>query len=53
MNAVNLKIAEQYVSEFGNLAKTNNTVIIPTNLSDIAGMVKSVTTVLQEAKETK
>ncbi|MFH1249594.1 MAG: stomatin-like protein [bacterium] len=53
MNAVNLKIAEQYVSEFGHLAKTNNTVIIPTNLSDIAGMVKSVTTVLQEAKETK
>ena len=53
MNAVNLKIAEQYVNEFGNLAKTNNTVIIPTNLSDIAGIVKSVTTVLQEAKETK
>ncbi|MBN2601723.1 MAG: paraslipin [Candidatus Marinimicrobia bacterium] len=53
MNAVNLRIAEQYVNEFGNLAKTNNTVIIPTNLSDIAGMVKSVTTVLQEAKETK
>ena len=53
MNAVNLKIAEQYVNEFGNLAKTNNTVIIPTNLSDIAGMVKSITTVLQEVKETK
>jgi len=53
MNAVNLKIAEQYVNEFGKLAKTNNTVIIPTNLSDIAGMVKSVTTVLQEAKNTK
>jgi len=47
MNAVNLRIAEQYVNEFGNLAKTNNTVIIPTNLSDIAGMVKSVTTVLK------
>lgn len=53
MNAVNLKIAEQYVNEFGKLAKTNNTVIIPTDLSDIAGMVKSVTTVLQEAKNTK
>jgi len=53
MNAVNLRIAEQYVNEFGNLAKTNNSIIIPTNLSDIAGMVKTVTSVLQETKETK
>jgi regulator of protease activity HflC (stomatin/prohibitin superfamily) len=47
INAVNLRIAEQYLNEFGKLAKTNNTLIIPSNLSDIAGMIKSASTVLQ------
>jgi len=45
--AVNLRVAEQYIKEFGNLAKKNNTVIIPSNLSDIAGMVTSVTSLLK------
>ncbi len=48
INAVNLRIAEQYVNEFGNLAKTNNTIILPANLSDLAGMVSTVTTVLKD-----
>lgn len=50
LNAVNLRIAEQYLNEFGKLAKTNNSIIIPSNLSDIAGLIKSVTTVLKEQK---
>ncbi|MHC4890361.1 MAG: band-7 C-terminal domain-containing protein, partial [Planctomycetota bacterium] len=33
INAVNLRIAEQYLNEFGKLAKTNNSIIIPSNLS--------------------
>ncbi len=33
MNAVNLRVAEQYLQEFGKLAKTNNSLIIPSNLS--------------------
>ncbi len=37
-DAVNLRIAEQYLDEFGKLAKTNNTMIIPSDLADIAGM---------------
>ncbi|MHC4426860.1 MAG: SPFH domain-containing protein, partial [Planctomycetota bacterium] len=41
VNAVNLRIAEQYLNEFGKLAKTNNSIIIPSNLSDIAGMIKA------------
>jgi regulator of protease activity HflC (stomatin/prohibitin superfamily) len=45
--AVNLRVAEQYIKEFGNLAKKNNTVIIPSNLSDIGGMVASVTSLLK------
>lgn len=43
-DAVSLRIAEQYVREFGNLARTNNTLILPANLSDVgaavAGLVK-------------
>lgn len=46
MNAVNLRIAEQYLSEFGKLAKTNNSMIVPADLSDIAGVISSITSVL-------
>jgi regulator of protease activity HflC (stomatin/prohibitin superfamily) len=45
--AVNLRVAEQYIKEFGNLAKENNTVIIPSDLGNIAGMVASVTSLLK------
>jgi regulator of protease activity HflC (stomatin/prohibitin superfamily) len=47
INAVNLRIAEQYLAEFGKLAKTNNSLIIPSNLSDIAGMIASATSVIK------
>lgn len=40
--AVNLRIAEQYVREFGKLADENNTLILPANLGDIASMVATV-----------
>jgi regulator of protease activity HflC (stomatin/prohibitin superfamily) len=46
-DAVNLRVAEQYLKEFGKLAKENNTVIIPSNLSDIGGMVAAVTSLLK------
>jgi regulator of protease activity HflC (stomatin/prohibitin superfamily) len=42
MNAVNLRIAEQYLNEFGKLAQKNNAMIIPSNLSDVAGIVSSI-----------
>jgi regulator of protease activity HflC (stomatin/prohibitin superfamily) len=47
INAVNLRIAEQYLDEFGKLAKTNNSIIIPSNLSDIAGMIKAASSVIK------
>ena len=46
MNAVNLRIAEQYLTEFGKLAKTNNSMIVPADLSDIAGVISGITSVL-------
>jgi len=51
-DAVNLRIAEQYLGEFGKLAKTNNTMIIPSDLADIAGIIKAATSVIQHPKET-
>jgi len=47
--AVNLRIAEQYLDQFGNLAKTNNTLIIPNNLSDVGGMVAGLAKVLDKS----
>lgn len=48
-DAVNLRIAEQYLNEFGKLAKTNNTMIIPSDLADIAGVIKTATSVIRPA----
>jgi regulator of protease activity HflC (stomatin/prohibitin superfamily) len=42
IDAVNLRIAESYLTEFGKLAQKNNAMIIPSNLSDVAGIVGSV-----------
>jgi regulator of protease activity HflC (stomatin/prohibitin superfamily) len=55
LDAVNLRIAEQYLGEFGKLAQKNNAMIIPSNLSDVAGIVGSVgkifSTMSQQAVE--
>jgi regulator of protease activity HflC (stomatin/prohibitin superfamily) len=48
--AVNLRIAEQYVREFGNLAQKTNTMIIPSNMSDIGGMVAALGSVLERSR---
>ena len=45
--AVNLRVAEQYIKEFGNLAKENNTIILPADLGDIGGLVATATSVLK------
>jgi len=49
--AANLRIAEKYIAEFGNLAKENNTMIIPANMGDISSMVATVMTVLERTKQ--
>lgn len=50
LSAVNLRIAEQYLTEFGKLAQTNNTMIVPADLSDIAGVISSVTSVITKSR---
>ena len=39
MEAVQLRVAEQYVEQFGQLAQKTNTVVVPATVSDVAGMI--------------
>jgi len=46
--AVQLRVAEQYVSQFGNLAKTGNTLVIPTTLSDPGGFIAAAMSIIKK-----
>jgi regulator of protease activity HflC (stomatin/prohibitin superfamily) len=50
--AANLRVAEKYIAEFGNLAKENNSMIIPVNMGDISSMVATAMSVLGHTKNT-
>jgi len=50
--AVQLRVAEQYVREFGNLAKVGNTLIVPSNLSDVASMITMAMNVVKRKEGT-
>jgi regulator of protease activity HflC (stomatin/prohibitin superfamily) len=49
IESVNMQLAQQYLKEFGNLAKQNNTMIIPSNLADVAGVLKACSNVIKTA----
>jgi len=38
--AMQLRLAEQYVKEFGNLAKSGNSMVVPANIADVTGMLQ-------------
>ena len=38
--AMQLRLAEQYVKEFGNLAKSGNSMVVPANVADVTGMLQ-------------
>jgi len=46
-DAMQLRVAEDYVKQFGNLAKAANTLIVPANLSDVASMIALATKVFE------
>ena len=46
--AMQLRVAEDYLERFGNLAKAGNTLIVPANLSDVSSMIGAATTVLKQ-----
>jgi len=43
--AMQLRVAEQYIDEFGNLARTGNTLVVPANLADISSMIALATNI--------
>jgi len=51
--AANLEVAKNYIQQFGKLAKTNNTMIIPSNLSDVSGMVATAMATIDQVKGKK
>ncbi|MCA9753174.1 MAG: paraslipin, partial [Gemmatimonadetes bacterium] len=46
--AMRLRVAEQYVSEFGRLAKAGNTLVLPANLSDVGSMIALATNLVKD-----
>jgi len=47
--AMRLRIAEDYVEQFGKLAQSSNTLVIPANLSDIASMIALATSIFDSS----
>ncbi|HID8594890.1 TPA: SPFH domain-containing protein [Neisseria meningitidis] len=52
-DAVNLKIAEQYVAAFNNLAKESNTLIMPANVADIGSLISASMKIIDSSKTAK
>jgi regulator of protease activity HflC (stomatin/prohibitin superfamily) len=46
--AVQLRVAEQYIAEFGRLAKQNNTMILPANLADVSSIIATAMSVIKQ-----
>jgi regulator of protease activity HflC (stomatin/prohibitin superfamily) len=51
LEAANLKVAQQYIDAFANLAKASNTLIIPTSASDVAGFIATAMSVLDRTRQ--
>ena len=49
-DAMNLRVAEHYVDAFGNLAKTNNSIIVPANLGEMSGLIASALQIVRAQK---
>ena len=50
MEAVNFKVAEQYVDAFAQVAKQGNTLILPGNLADLGGLVATAMSIVKSQK---
>jgi regulator of protease activity HflC (stomatin/prohibitin superfamily) len=47
-SAMQLRVAEAYIAEFGKLAKEGNTLVVPSNLTDLSSMVALATTIAKK-----
>jgi regulator of protease activity HflC (stomatin/prohibitin superfamily) len=50
--AVQLRVAEQYITQFGNLAKAGNTLIVPTTLSDASSFIATAMSIIKRGSQT-
>jgi len=50
--AVNLKVAEKYVEAFAGIAKTGNTLIVPSNMADISSLIAGAMAVVKSQNTT-
>ena len=51
MNAVNLKVAEQYVAAFQNMAKNSTTLVVPANMGDLSTLVTGAMKIIESQKK--
>lgn len=51
ITAAQIRVAENYIEKFGELAKVNNTLIVPANVGDVAGMVASMLQIVRTAPQ--
>ena len=51
MDAMRLRVAEQYIEQFGQLAKEGNTLVVPANLSDLSSMLALASTIVKNDQE--
>lgn len=49
-DAAKLKVAEQFITEFGKMAEKSNTMIVPADMANVGGMVASATEILSNVK---
>ena len=49
--AMQLRVAQQYIDEFGNLAKAGNTLVVPANLADLTSMIALATNIARNKSE--
>jgi regulator of protease activity HflC (stomatin/prohibitin superfamily) len=49
--AVRLRVAEQYVTQFGNLAQKSNTLVVPATLSDLGSMIAMAMSAIRQGSE--
>jgi regulator of protease activity HflC (stomatin/prohibitin superfamily) len=50
LQAVQLRVAEQYIQQFGNLAKAGNTLVVPSNLSDVGGLITMAMNIVRQGE---
>ena len=48
LEAINLQVAENYVEAFSQVAQKGNTLILPSNMADMGGMIASAMTIIKQ-----